>query len=157
MAIKYKASYSGIGQMLVSDFLQDEMHARILQAKELAENIAPVDESGPHPGRYKAAFVVEYGVRGGKEPRAYGRLTNVSPEALAVEFGTQNNPAHHVLVRSLDATGGTHGRATVARRDGKSKVRQARRVRNEKARARRAEKKRTATFGNAHDEDLDAQ
>lgn len=141
MAIKYKANYAGIGEMLVSEFLQAEMHERILRAKELAEAIAPVYEAGSHPGRYKGAFVVEYGVRDGKEPRAYGRLRNVSPEALAVEFGTANNPAHHVLVRALDATGGTHGRSTVARRDGQSKVRQARRVRNAKARARRAAKR----------------
>lgn len=141
MAVKYQASYVGIGDMLCSEFMQVAMKTRIDRAKDLAVAIAPVYEAGPHPGRYKAAFSTSSGVRAGKSRRAYGRLTNSSPEALAVEFGTENNPARHILVRSLDAVGGSQGSSVVARHDGQSKVRQARRVRNEKARARRATKK----------------
>lgn len=141
MASKFTADYQGIGEMLRAPFMQDAMHERILKAKDLAEALAPVDAKSPHAGRYKASFFVTSGVREGKSSRAFGRLTNTAPEALAVEFGTENNPAHHTLVRSLDAIGGSNGSAVVARRDGQSKVRAARRRRNEKARARRAAKK----------------
>jgi hypothetical protein len=100
---KFTPSYSGIGEMLRSEFMQAEMHARAEAARALAEAIAPVYEQGPHPGRYKAAFTVESGVRHEKTARAYGRLENHSPEAFFVEYGTRNNPAHHVLVRASDA------------------------------------------------------
>lgn len=103
---KFTASYAGIGEMLNSEFMQEAMHKRAEHGKDFAEPIAPVDEEGPHPGRYKAAFRVSSGTHGGHEhDRAYGRLENDSPEALWVEVGTANNDAHHVLARSLDIMG----------------------------------------------------
>lgn len=106
MASNFKPDYAGIGEMLNADFMVEAMHERAERGKEYAEAVAPVYEQGPHPGRYKAAFEVSSGKRGGaSHDRAYGRLENTSPEAVFVEFGTANNEAHHVLTRALDVMG----------------------------------------------------
>lgn len=102
----FEASYTGIGEMLVAPFMVEAMRARAEKAKVFAEEIAPVyDGSGrdDHRGRYKASFSVSAGVHEHKTRRAYGRVTNDSPEAFFVEYGTRNNPAHHVLLKSIDA------------------------------------------------------
>lgn len=106
MTARFNASYPGIGEMLNADFMEEAMRARAERGEEFAVAVAPVDETGPHPGRYKAAFHVSSGKHGGHEhDRAYGRLENDSPEALWVEVGTKNNDAHHVLARALDIMG----------------------------------------------------
>jgi hypothetical protein len=102
----FQASYSGIGEMLRSEFMQAAMRARAEKVLVLAIATAPVYEQGPHPGRYKAAFHVESGVQHHKTSRAYARVSNDAPEALYVEFGTRNNPAHHTLTKALDAARG---------------------------------------------------
>jgi hypothetical protein len=77
-----------------------------------AEAIAPVDESSGHPGRYRDSFQVESGAHGGKhDNRAYAILWNTAPEALAVEFGTENNDAHHTLAAALSTVPGTQYKA----------------------------------------------
>jgi hypothetical protein len=103
MADGYQADYSGIGRLLTSPGMVAEMRRRAEKMKVYAESIAPVDEHGPHPGRYKASFHVESGVQRRKTSRAFGRLYNDSPEAFYVEFGTSRTPRHRVLGRSLDA------------------------------------------------------
>lgn len=101
-AVHYKASYNGIGDMLRAEFMQAAMKVRAEAVADRARAIAPVDEDSPHRGRYRDSFEVSSGVAHRKTSRAYGRVTNVAPEALAVEFGTRNNPAHHTLVQALD-------------------------------------------------------
>jgi hypothetical protein len=104
MADGYQADYSGIGDMLTASFMVAEMRRRAEKMKVFAEGIAPVDEDGPHPGRYKASFHVESGVQRRKTRRAFGRLYNDSPEAIWVEFVPRKlGPPHRVLGRSLDA------------------------------------------------------
>lgn len=103
MGAEFKASYNGIGDMLRSEFMQAAMEARALRVKARAEATAPVYEQGSHPGRYKASFHVTSGVRHAKTSRAYGRCYNDSPEALYVEYGNVNTPAHHTLLAALDA------------------------------------------------------
>lgn len=103
---KFHGSYEGIGEMLNSEWMEAAMKARAELGLGYAEAVAPVDESGPHPGRYKASFEVSSGKHGGHHrDRAYGRLTNASEEALWVEVGTKNNEAHHVLGRAMDVMG----------------------------------------------------
>lgn len=102
MAADFKASYSGIGEMLRSEFMQGAMLHRAEVIAARAEAIAPIDEASPHRGRYAASFRATSGVKHAKTSRAYGRVSNTSPEALAVEFGTRNNPAHHTLIQALD-------------------------------------------------------
>lgn len=93
--------------LLNAEWMRQAMHDRADAAKALAETIAPVYEQGPHPGRYKESFDVESGTHGGAHgDRAYAILRNSAPEALAAEFGTGNNDAHHTLVAALDAIHG---------------------------------------------------
>jgi hypothetical protein len=99
----YEASYTGIGEMLVAPFMVAEMRRRAEKVKAAAEAAAPVDEGGTHPGRYKASFHVDSGVREGKTRRAYGEVTNDSPEAFYVEYGTKKTPRHRTLGTALDA------------------------------------------------------
>ena len=99
----FKADYDGIGAMLCSPEMQAHMLERATKGMAFAVADAPVFEKGPHPGRYKGAFHVQAGIQRHKTRRAYGLLYNDSPEAFYVEFGTENNPAHHTLTRALDA------------------------------------------------------
>lgn len=110
MAARFRASYKGIGEMLCSGFMQAAMHERADAIRAVAEAIAPEDEASPHRGRYKASFGTTSGVRTGRKPRAYGRVYNTAPEALAVEYGTRNNVAHHTLMYAAMAAipGGEH-------------------------------------------------
>lgn len=98
MGAHYKPSYRGVGEMLVDPFMQGAMHHRAEAIAARAEAIAPVATTGKHRGRYKASFHVTSGIRVAKTTRAYGRVSNDAPEALAVEYGTANNPAHHTLM-----------------------------------------------------------
>lgn len=103
---RYDASYSGLRELLNSDFMKAEMLARAEKVKAAAEAAAPVMEDGPHPGRYKAAFTVSAGTHGGEHhDRAFGRVENHAPEAFYVEYGTRNNPRYRTLGRALDAAG----------------------------------------------------
>lgn len=99
----YRPSYEGIGELLKSPGMEAAMLAKANKVAARAEATAPVDETGPHPGRYKAAFSVSSGVKHAKTSRAYGRVTNDSPEAFFVEYGTKNNPRHRTLGKALDA------------------------------------------------------
>lgn len=100
----FKANYEGIGEMLRSEGMQAAMRKRAERGLEYAVAISPVDETGDHPGRYKASFEVEGGIREGKTARAVGRLINSSPEAPYVEHGngTAKYQGDHVLRRALD-------------------------------------------------------
>lgn len=104
----FKPNHEGVGELLRSPEIEAMLRARMEPVRELAIATAPVFERGPHPGRYKESFrEVESGRdNGANEPRAYARLVNDSPEALSVEFGTANNPAHHTMLHALAASGG---------------------------------------------------
>lgn len=109
-------NYDGIGDMLRSPGMQAAMLARaeVVMARAIA--IAPEDPHSRHRGRYKASFGTDSGIRHtGATSRAYGRVYNSAPEALAVEFGTRNNPAHHTLIAALDAVAYVEGQASIAK------------------------------------------
>lgn len=108
MSARFNASYAGIGQMLRAKFMQEDMHRRAEKVAALAEATAPVGsavEGDEHPGRYKASFHVESGIRVRKTTRAYGRVTNDAPEALAVEYGLGKTPKYRTLGSALQAAG----------------------------------------------------
>ena len=98
----FKLDYEGLGELLRGPEMEVAMVAHLEPIKERAEAHAPVDTKGPHPGRYKAAFEIESGVR---PDRAYGRLVNTAPEAILVEYGSKNNPRHRTLGRALGIAG----------------------------------------------------
>jgi len=105
MTAKFRGDYDGIGRMLRSEEMQLAMADRAERIAEAARADAPVDETGPHPGRYRDSFEVTHFVRvlSGGDRRACGRVTNTAPEAVFVEFGSKNNDAHHTLLHAIDA------------------------------------------------------
>lgn len=106
--VSYRLDRGGFERHLLNaPWMEDHMKRLADGAKDVAEAIAPVYEDGPHPGRYKDSFHVESGTYGGAHhDRAYAVLSNYAPEALSVEFGTENNEAHHVLTHALDSIPG---------------------------------------------------
>lgn len=125
---KVSISYSGVGDMLRSDFMAAEMVRRAQKVADLARSRAPVySGSGrdPHRGRYKDSFQV-LGTRAGgrKHDRAAGIVVSNDPTAVFIEYGTQAHdtrirdrngrertihvpamPARHVLGSSMMAAG----------------------------------------------------
>lgn len=102
MGSRVKVSYKGVGDLLRSAEMEAEMRRRAENVKQICEATAPVDESGPHPGRYAGAFRVESERTGGvRRDRAVGRVVNDAPESFAVEFGNRNTPQHRTMGKAL--------------------------------------------------------
>jgi hypothetical protein len=112
----YKHNYAAFGaEVLRAGFMHAEMLARAERVKAAAEAIAPVGDpesgwytGGREPGEYKASFRVSGGVTayGGAGTRAFGRVTNVSDHAAAVEYGYGKTPKYRTLGKSMHAAGG---------------------------------------------------
>lgn len=108
---EFKIDQAGFGKgVLRAEWLKSLLIERAEAAKAVAESIAPVDDHGPHPGRYKESFSIESGETDtyskdypGAGPRVYAELLNSSPEAFLVEFGSRNNPKHRVLGKATGA------------------------------------------------------
>jgi hypothetical protein len=109
---KFDPSYEGLGELLRGPEMQAEMKRRAYRAVIAAAADAPVGPpSDPHRGEYRDSFHVEAGVmtdvKG--ERRAYGKVSNSSPHAVAVEYGKggrskgPTSSAHHTLGRALDS------------------------------------------------------
>jgi hypothetical protein len=100
-------SYEGIGEMLRSPFMVEEMKRRVDLIKEAAEAAAPVGNPrrDPHSGRYARSFGTSATDKGGfKHDRAEGLVYNDAPEALIVEKGTSRQRGHHTLMNAVEAT-----------------------------------------------------
>lgn len=104
-AVTFKASYTGIGEMLRSPEMQSAMRQLAEKVKARGEANAPVGDPSedPHAGRYKASFYISTGVQQRKTSRAYAEVGNTAPEALTVEYGTTDTDAHHTLLNALAA------------------------------------------------------
>jgi hypothetical protein len=101
MTADFRPDHRGVGEMLRSQFMQDEMLRRAEIIKARAEVIAPVDEKGPHPGRYKASFHTRVSARGGAtNDRAEAVVYNDSPEAIYVEFASWGAEPYRTLARA---------------------------------------------------------
>lgn len=108
MASSYKPSYSGVGDMLRSGFLQADMHARAerVAAAAIADASQYFDPDDPDGIHYSESFEVSSGVKHGKTSRAYGRVRNTDDEtAIANEFGNKNTPERAILRKALNAAG----------------------------------------------------
>lgn len=114
MGKAFQADYKGIGELLVSPQMQAHMLARAEQMKAAAVADAPFDPNDKDGDHYKDHFYTESGVQHHKTSRAYGLLGNNTVSktsargvdvsvAFLVEFGSKNNPAHHTILRSIDA------------------------------------------------------
>jgi HK97 gp10 family phage protein len=99
-------SYTGIGEMLRSPEMEKEMLRRAEKVKAEAERSAPVGDPrrDTHSGRYKASFHIDTTRRGGvRSDRAAAYISNDSPEAVFVEFGTSRQVGRHILRNALNA------------------------------------------------------
>jgi hypothetical protein len=111
----FKANYEGLGELLRGPEMQADMKRRAEWVAAEAAATAPVGPPGdPHRGEYRDSFKatsgVETDIKGTR--RAYGRVTNSSGHAVAVEYGRYGrskgptSSAHHTLLRALDQAGG---------------------------------------------------
>jgi len=106
MAQPYRHDYDAFGEhVLRAPWMIAEMARRGEKVKAAAEASAPVDETSPHPGRYKDSFHLATGIREGHKSRAYAEVYNDAPEAPFVEFGTKNTPRHRTLGKALGEAG----------------------------------------------------
>jgi hypothetical protein len=95
----FRASYSGIGELLRSPEIEAEMVRRAEKVKAQAEATAPVDS-----GEYKASFEVHSSRRGGsKKDRASAVVENNDDAAFFVEYGASHTPRYRTLGKALDA------------------------------------------------------
>jgi len=105
MAARFKMKRKGVGQLLRSDMVRDDMVRRAERIKTVAVAISPVGTTrDPHPGQYKSAWEVTSTDRGGRRrDRAVAHVRNPTYYARWVEYGTERVPAHHVLLRAAVA------------------------------------------------------
>lgn len=99
----YKPSHKGIGELLTADFLQAEMLRRAKLVEVVAQSTAP--DATPLGVGYKYEFETTSGVKTSSKGtrRAFGRVTNHSDHAKAVEYGFGETPRYRCLGRALSA------------------------------------------------------
>ena len=95
---RFRGNYKGIGQILTSKQMQDEMESRANRLKGACQASSPRDT-----GAYSRSFRVETGVREGGKPRAVSRLINDDESAVYVEYGTSRTPRYRVMGRAAGA------------------------------------------------------
>lgn len=110
MAAKFKMSNRGVGQLLRSPMVGEEMLRRANVIKGVAESISPVGPAArdSHPGLYKASWSARISnKRTGRSNRRRATATvwNSAPYARFVEYGTDRVPARHVLLRAAQVGG----------------------------------------------------
>jgi hypothetical protein len=93
----FTSSDAGMTRMLCADYMVNEMRSRAETAEGVAQAISPEGS-----GEYKESFAVSFGIgvssKGTK--RAFGRLANLAPHALYVEWGNTNIQPYRVLRRA---------------------------------------------------------
>jgi len=102
----FNASYKGLGELLVAEFIRAEMVRRAEKVKARAEATAP--DYTPFGEGYKYEFEVVAGTKRSKKGtrRAVATVRNRSHHALWVEMGGQNTPKHRTLGKALSEAGG---------------------------------------------------
>ncbi|TDD54587.1 HK97 gp10 family phage protein [Nonomuraea terrae] len=95
---RFRGNYKGVGRLLASKQMQDEMESRAKRLQSACEADAPRDT-----GAYSQSFRVETGVRQGRTPRAESKVINDDPAAPYVEWGTSRTPRHRVMGRAAGA------------------------------------------------------
>lgn len=83
------------------------MRRRAEVIKSVGEATSPVGVvRDPHPGEYKASWVVTSTSRGGiRRDRATATVTNTADHARFVEYGTERYDGHHTMLRAAQAGG----------------------------------------------------
>lgn len=100
--------YEEMGEFLRTS---PELRAMLLETAErgveIARQIAPVGDPkyDTHAGRYLAGLEADVG-ESLKGDRQAGWVRATAPESVFVEWGSRNNEAHHVLLRTVQALTG---------------------------------------------------
>lgn len=100
----FHASYSGIGEMIRSQWMLAEMGRRGANVMAHAIATAPVGKPPRdlHPGRYKANFELRLDRNGGiHRDRAEAKVINTSFEGVFVEYGHEGAEPYHTLLHAL--------------------------------------------------------
>ena len=95
---RFRGNYKGIGQILTSKQMQDEMESRANRLEGVCQASAPRDT-----GAYVQSFRVETGIRKDGKPRAVSKLINDDDAAVYVEYGTSRTPRYRVMGRAAGA------------------------------------------------------
>lgn len=106
---RFRMNTRGVGQLLRSPMIEAEMLRRATRIREAAEAASPVGDAArdPHPGLYKSSWHTASHRRGGrKRDRATAIVWNSAPYARWVEYGTEQRPGQHVLLRAALTAGG---------------------------------------------------
>lgn len=95
---RFRPDYKGIGRILASQTMQDQMEERAesVMARCIAD--APEDT-----GSYRSSFRIETGIRPGPKPRAVSKVVNDDEAAPYVEWGTSRTPRRRVMGRAAGA------------------------------------------------------
>lgn len=111
MGASYRHDHAAFGEhVLRGEAVRNGLLARAETVRDRAKATARVDETGPHPGRYRDGFEASAPLRTlGGDSRYVGRVENREPEAVFNEFGTDTNTADHTLGRALDSIAYTGG------------------------------------------------
>lgn len=99
----FRPDRHAIGQILVSEEIRAVLDAKAEQAKGIAETIAPYDPADLDGQHYRDYFYTSSGTQMRKTTRAFAALENDHPAAVPIEFGTKDTPAHHTLLRAVEA------------------------------------------------------
>lgn len=103
MGATYRHNYTAFRELVLkAPWMEAEMLARAEKVARRAKEIAPVDETGPHPGRYRDSITASVHIRPGAKGRAVGVISSDAPEARFIEFGTEKMAARRTLALALD-------------------------------------------------------
>lgn len=95
MTTRYVGSYSGIGQLMKSEAMQELVRQVAEKAMPIAVGFAPV-----RTGEYASSFEIQVSADGGlRTDRAEAILVNTSDHAVDVEW----RDGYHVLTSTLAA------------------------------------------------------
>lgn len=120
MGASYTHDHAAFGEhVLRGETVRQGLLARAETIRDHAKTTARVDETGPHPGRYRDGFKASAPLRThGGDSRYVGRVENRTREAIFNEFGTDTNEPDHTLGRALDSIAYTDGRLVAIPRFG---------------------------------------
>ncbi len=109
MAARFRANQAGIEAMAATPAMERAMGVFAEKVRIVAETDPPIDtgqygyDVNTPPGE-EGGFEVTTGVENG---RAYGRVTNNTPHAAYLEFGTRDMDAQRPLGKALDTLRGS--------------------------------------------------
>lgn len=99
--VRYEPDHRGMTELLTGPAMRAIVTETAERIAAHARSIAPV-----RSGEYVGSISVEVDTGGARHDRAVGYVVASSDHAAAVEWGTSDTPAFHVLQRSIDASRG---------------------------------------------------